>query len=47
VAGDKEEAPVVLKKGETFTLRHRILFHRGDEKDGKVADAWERYSKEP
>lgn len=47
VAGEKEEGPVVLKKGESFTMRHRILFHKGDEKVGKIAEKWERYSKEP
>lgn len=47
VAGEKEEGPVVLKKGGSFTMRHRILFHKGDEKAGKIAEAWEAYSKEP
>lgn len=46
VAGEKEEAPVVLKKGETFTMRHRLLFHKGDEKAAKIADAWTTYEKE-
>lgn len=46
VAGAKEEGPVVLKKGGSFALRHRILLHRGDEKAAKVAAAWEAYAKE-
>jgi hypothetical protein len=46
VAGEKEEAPVVLKKGESFTMRHRILFHRGDEKKAKIAEAWKAYAGE-
>lgn len=46
VAGEAEEGPVVLAKGESFTLRHRLLFHRGDEKAAKVAEAWERYAAE-
>lgn len=46
VAGEKEEAPVVLKKGESFTMRHRVIFHRGDEKQAKIAEAWEAYVKE-
>ncbi len=46
VAGEEEEAPVVLKKGESFTLRNRILFHQGDEKAAKIAEAWEAYAKE-
>jgi hypothetical protein len=47
VAGEKEESPVALKKGETFTMRHRVLFHKGDEKAGGIAAAWDAYSKEP
>lgn len=46
VAGAKEEGPVVLKKGGSFVLRHRILLHRGDEKAAKVAAVWEAYAKE-
>lgn len=46
VAGAKEEAPLVLKKGESFTMRHRVIFHRGDEKQAKIAEAWESYVKE-
>lgn len=46
VAGEKEEAPVVLKKGESFSMRHRILFHRGDEKQAKIAEAWKAYAGE-
>jgi len=33
-----------LKKGESFTLRHRVLFHQGDEKTGCVADVFEDYA---
>lgn len=46
VAGEKEEAPVLLKKGESFTMRHRIIFHRGDEKQAKIAEAWKAYAGE-
>ena len=35
-----------LAPGESFTLRYRFLFHRGDEKAGKVAEAFAVYSKE-
>jgi hypothetical protein len=38
--------PHTLKKGERLTLRHRFYFHRGDEKAGGVAAAYERYAKE-
>jgi Methane oxygenase PmoA len=35
-----------LKSGEHLKLRHRFIFHKGDEKAGKIADAWEAYAKE-
>jgi hypothetical protein len=34
-----------IPKGETMTLRHRVLFHAGDEKEGKVAEAYAEYAK--
>lgn len=43
VAGETEEGAVVLKKGDSFTMRHRVIFHRGDEKAAKIAEAWEAY----
>jgi len=46
VAGGKDEAPLVLEKGETFTMRHRIVLHRGDEKKAKIADLWKVYAAE-
>lgn len=35
-----------LAPGETMTLRYRVLLHRGDEKAGKVAEAFAAYAKE-
>ncbi len=35
-----------LAPGESFTLRYRFLFHRGDEKAGEVAKRFSAYSKE-
>lgn len=35
-----------LEKGETLKLRYRVLLHKGDEKQGKVAEAFEEYSKQ-
>jgi hypothetical protein len=35
-----------LKAGEQLKLRHRFVFHKGDEKIGKIAEAWEAYAKE-
>ena len=36
-----------MEAGETMTLRYRVLVHGGDEKAGKIAEAFETYSKEP
>jgi len=33
--------------GEAITLRYRFLFHRGDEKEGNVAEAFSAYAREP
>ena len=38
--------PHTLKKGEKLALHHRFLFHKGDEKTGAIAAAFEKYSKE-
>jgi len=46
VAGEKEDGAVTLKKGESFTLRHRVIFHAGDEKDANIAEAFAAYAKE-
>ncbi|CAN5825113.1 hypothetical protein BH11VER1_BH11VER1_24300 [soil metagenome] len=34
-----------LKAGERLKMRHRFLFHKGDEKAAKIAEAFEAYSK--
>lgn len=44
VAEETEEGSLTLKSGETFTMRHRIIFHAGDEKDADIAGAWQRYA---
>ena len=41
-----ESGAVTLKKDETIKLRHRFIFHKGDEKAGKIAEAFEKYAKE-
>lgn len=45
---DKEapDGTYELKKGEHTLLRHLFLFHKGDEKEGKVAEAYEAFAKE-
>jgi hypothetical protein len=35
-----------LADGASITLRYRMLFHQGDAKSGKIAEAFERYAKE-
>lgn len=34
-----------LKAGERLKMRHRFLFHQGDEKSAKIAEAFEAYAK--
>jgi hypothetical protein len=43
---DSESGAMTLKKGEKLTLRHRFIFHKGDEKEGKIAEAYAAYAKE-
>jgi hypothetical protein len=43
---DKVNGDATLKPGETMQLRYRFVFHDGDEKSGKVAEAFEAYAKE-
>ncbi|QDU30565.1 hypothetical protein ETAA8_57110 [Anatilimnocola aggregata] len=35
-----------MKKGETFALKYRVYFHKGDEKEGKVAEAYAKFAAE-
>lgn len=44
VAGEDESGDFELAKGESFTLKHRIIFHEGDEQTAKIADAWKAYA---
>ncbi len=44
--GGKERSDHTMKKGDSFTLRYRVIFHKGDEKQGKIADAFANYTKE-
>jgi hypothetical protein len=41
-----ESGAVELKQDERIKLRHRFIFHKGDEKAGKIAEAYEAYAKE-
>jgi len=44
VAGEEESGDFDLKKGERVLLKHRLIFHEGDEKAAKIANAWKNYS---
>lgn len=33
-----------MKKGESFSLKYRVYMHKGDEKAGKVAEAYEKFA---
>ncbi len=41
-----EDGTFELQKGERLKLRHRLIFHKGDEKTAKIADAFAAYAKE-
>lgn len=34
-----------LKPGEPISLHYRLIFHKGDEKQGRIAETWEKYQK--
>jgi hypothetical protein len=40
------DAGFVLKTDETLLLRHRFIFHVGDEKQANIEQAWQSYAKE-
>jgi hypothetical protein len=42
----KKNGSYTIQPGERITLRYRVLFHRGDEKVGKVAQAFSSYAKQ-
>lgn len=42
----KNEKNTLLKKGETITLRYRVLVHTGDHKEAKIAEQFEKYKAE-
>lgn len=41
----KVDGTVKLAKGETLTLRYRVLLHKGDEKTGKVDEYFQEFSR--
>ena len=42
--GPGNDGSLTLAPGESFTLRYRVLVHRGDEKSGKVAESYSAYA---
>ena len=43
---DRKQGPFTIKGGESLTLRFRTLFHRGDQEQAKIADAYAAYAAE-
>ncbi|HEY2839882.1 MAG TPA: PmoA family protein [Pirellulales bacterium] len=43
---NEHEGDYTLPAGETVTFRYRVLFHKGDEQQAKLAEAFEAYSRE-
>ena len=41
-----EDGAIEMRKGEHIRLRPRLIFHKGDEKAAKTAEAFEAYAKE-
>ena len=42
--GGKSQGQYTLAEGETLKLRYRVLFHKGDEKQGRVAEVFAEYA---
>ena len=43
--GNKQDGTYTLPEGKSITLRYRVWLHQGDEKEGKVRDAYDSYAK--
>ena len=41
------DGSLTLKTGESFSLYYRVILHAGDDKAAHVAEAFERYAREP
>jgi hypothetical protein len=44
--GEKGKGRATISRGASMTLRYRVLFHAGDEREGKVAERFSAYAKE-
>ena len=40
------DVAITLAPGETLRLRHRLIFHSGDEREADIEAAWQAYAKE-
>ncbi|MDG1898035.1 MAG: PmoA family protein [Fuerstiella sp.] len=45
VAGEDDHGDFELASGQSIVLKHRLIFHDGDEKKAGIAEAWDVYSK--
>ena len=45
-AGKESGGEYTLPKGESLTLSYRVIFHQGDEKEGKIAEEFEKFAAE-
>ncbi|HEY2881475.1 MAG TPA: PmoA family protein [Pirellulales bacterium] len=37
----------IIKAGDSLKFRYRVIFHKGDEKEGRIAESFAKYAKEP
>ena len=44
--GKEKDGSHTIPADQSMTLRYRVLLHRGDEKEGKIAEAFAAYSKD-
>ena len=44
---DTKAGEFILPKGESFTCRYRVLFHKGDATEAKIAEAYKVYAETP
>ncbi len=47
LGSDTADGALTLAAGESFDLYYRVVLHRGDEKQGGIAEAFQRYADEP
>lgn len=45
IGSDKKTGGYNLEAGKSFELHYRVVFHAGDEKEGKIDQRWAEYSK--